>query len=198
MIKIDTGSNLIARYDEVVPESFCEAVIDYIHKEKPLDKIITEGMPWHNSDSIPFVSIKDQKLRGLVDSYRFLLTQLVHDTFDDIVYPHFSDIVVWRKNMEMDFHKDNGYEGEDQNVFRMRKYSMVLYLNDNYLGGETVIRQENKPDYVSVPKQGSVVIFKSNDECIHGVNKIIKGTRYTLATWFADDVQHCESIDGRT
>lgn len=197
MRKVDTGSPIIARYDHVVSHEECNSIIDYLLTEKAVDKIVKHGMPWENSDNLSFIDVKDKKVRAMIDRYRFTLTQLVYETYREIAYPHFSDLVVWRKDMEMGFHKDNGYEGSDQNIFRIRKYSAILYLNDNYLGGETVIKQENKPDFVSVPKQGSVTIFKSNEECFHGVNQIKKGTRYTIASWFSTDIYDCEVVDNK-
>ena len=96
----------------------------------------------------------------------------------------------------MDLHKDNGYEGRSEDQFRMRHYSMVAYLNHDYEGGETVIKLKDKPDFISIPKQGSVVIFKSNEECIHGVNEVTDGTRITLPTWFTTDIKYCETMQG--
>jgi hypothetical protein len=196
MIQIDTGSAIIARYDNVVPPHVCNKIIKYILKEMREKKVAANGLlPWQNNDSFDFLRVKDKEVRAEIDLYRFTLTQLVSKKYDQIVYPHFSDLVVWRKGVKMDFHKDDGYEGPNENVFRMRKYSTILYLNDDYLGGETVIHQANKPDYISTPKQGSVVIFKSNDECEHGVNEILEGTRYTIASWFSLDINDCEVVD---
>ena len=73
---------------------------------------------------------------------------------------------------------------------------MVCYLNDDYSGGETVIKQEVGGNYISTPKQGSVVIFKSNEDCVHSVNKITYGTRYTMPIWFTDNIDHCETSMG--
>jgi hypothetical protein len=196
MIKIDTGSNLIARYDNAIPPSVCNHIINSVKNQIPDDKKITEGLPWHNSDNVAFVLLKNKEIKKIVDGYRFLLTQLVYEHYKTIVYPHFTDLVIWRPGTKMGFHKDDGYEGEDQNQFRVRKFSMITYLNDDYIGGETVIKLKDSDDYVSVPKQGSVVIFKSNDECIHGVNEVTKGTRFTLATWFATDIKDCELSEG--
>lgn len=195
MIKVDTGTDLVARYDDVIPELFCNTLVQYMQREKPVP-LQTEGeLPWLNQDNIPFSSIRNKRLRAVVDGYRFLLTQLVCQQYNTFVYPHFSDFVIWRKGMEMEFHKDDGYEGMEQNIFRCRKYSMVVYLNDNYVGGETVIQLDGLPDYVSKPKTGSVVIFKANDQCVHRVNRVEEGTRYTMANWFATDIDDVEVVD---
>lgn len=196
MLKIDTGTDLIARYDNIIPEHVCNHIVNYVKNSISDNKIKQGDLPWLNSDNIPFVKVQDEEIKKLIDSYRFLFTQLTFFHFRQIVYPHFSDLVLWRPGMKMAFHKDNGYEGRSEDQFRMRHYSMVAYLNHDYKGGETVIKIKDRPDYVSVPKQGSVVIFKSNEECIHGVNEVTDGIRVTLPTWFATDIKHTETILG--
>ncbi len=196
MIKVDTGSNLIARYDDVIPKNVCDQIVKYVISNTSNKKNLNGSLPWFNSDTIPFVDVRDDNLKKIIDTYRFLFTQLVLDHYKQFVYPHFTDIVVWRKGMKMDFHRDNGYDGDHENQFRVRTYSMVAYLNDDYLGGETVVKLDGQPDYISTPKQGSVVIFKSNHECIHGVNKVVEGTRVTMPTWFSTGVESCETMRG--
>jgi len=196
MIKVNTGSDLIARYDSVIPENICERIVNYVTDSIPENKIRQGALPWQNNDNIPFLKIQDLEIKKLIDGYRYIFTQLVFDHYNQIVFPHFSDLVLWREGMKMDFHKDNGYEGRSEDQFRMRHYSMVAYLNHDYEGGETVIKIDGKPDYISKPKQGSVVIFKSNEECIHGVDEVTEGTRITLPTWFTTELKHCETMQG--
>lgn len=196
MIRVETGSELITRYDNVMPKNVCDTIVEYALEKKSKDKSIEGKLPWKNNDTLAFVKIENNEIKKLIDIYRFLHTQLVFFHCKNIVFPHFYDLVVWREGMKMNFHKDDGYEGEEEDKFRVRKYSMITYLNDDYVGGETVIKLAGKPDYISVPKQGSVVIFKSNEECIHGVNEIKSGTRVTLASWFTNDINHCETMHG--
>jgi len=197
MIKVETGSDLIARYDNVIPESICERIVNYVTDNIPENKIKQGDLPWLNNDNIPFVNIKDVEIKKLIDGYRFLLTQLVFDHYKQIVFPHFTDLVLWREGMKMSFHKDNGYEGKNEEQFRPRTYSMVVYLNHDYEGGETIIKINNTSEYISTPKQGSIVIFKSNEECIHGVNEVTEGTRITLPIWFATEIKECETMLGK-
>lgn len=58
----------------------------------------------------------------------------------------------------------------------------VTYLNDNYVGGQTVI------DGISIqPISGRTVYFdgKLHKHC---VNHILKGTRYTITIWYGRQV----------
>jgi predicted 2-oxoglutarate/Fe(II)-dependent dioxygenase YbiX len=193
MIKVNTDTDLIARYDDVIPDDVCDSIVRYIQSEKPFIRLTISGeLPWNNSDSIKYIDIQDKAVRGLVEKYRFLLTQIAGNHYNNILYPHFSDLVLWRNGMKMSFHKDDGYQNWE--YFKARKYSSVAYLNDNYVGGETVIKYENK-EYVSKPKKGSVVFFKSNEECLHCVNEIYSGTRYIFANWFTLDINSCEVYD---
>lgn len=57
--------------------------------------------------------------------------------------------------------------------------SFILYLNDDYFGGETVLE-----DTVTIiPKTGRLLIF-TNGTIPHRVNVIKSGVRYVIAGWF--------------
>ena len=77
------------------------------------------------------------------------------------------EIVLWPKGSFMDPHYDEG-----------DYLSFIVYLNDNYKGGETIIN-----DISIKPKKGSIVIF-SNGSYLHNVNKVIDKERYTLIAWY--------------
>lgn len=55
----------------------------------------------------------------------------------------------------------------------------ITYLNDNYKGGQTFY----KDDIIFKPKQCRSIFFDGK-YYRHGVKKITKGTRYTIATWY--------------
>ena len=194
MIRVETGAPFIARYDNVFSLDACSSLVEYIQKVIPRDRPSYDGMPWDNRDSLAFVSISDLEIRKSLDSQRFLVSQLIHSHYRDIVYPHYSELVVWREGKSMPLHKDDGQPGYDEAFLWMRKYSVVVYLNDDYSGGETVIKPTVGREFVSVPKTGSIVIFKSNEECMHGVTEITSGTRFTHALWFTDRMVYHETV----
>ena len=61
-------------------------------------------------------------------------------------------------------------------------YSSLVYLNDDYEGGEIVFPEY---DLVISPKAGEVVTFPTNAMYLHGVNQVKSGTRYNIVLkWF--------------
>lgn len=74
-------------------------------------------------------------------------------------------------------HADNIHHSHDQQ-YGYPSTSLLLFLNDDYEGGEIVIS-----DNVYKPEKGSAIIFPSNFMFPHYVNKITKNERYSIITW---------------
>ena len=73
---------------------------------------------------------------------------------------------------------------------RHRQITLILYLNDCPEGGELVLYnrdQKNIKDFIIKPKQGSMVIFFSN-QIYHEVLPVTH-PRYSITTWFRDDLE---------
>lgn len=69
---------------------------------------------------------------------------------------------------------------QDQGV-SSRVLSVLLYLNDDYEGGEIEFRHSNLK---FKPKAGSVLFFPSNFLYVHEVYPVTKGPRYALPNWY--------------
>ena len=65
-----------------------------------------------------------------------------------------------------------------------RDYTALVYLNDNFTGGELVFPDR---DVVIIPKSGLFVGFHSNHEFVHAVPNVLSGKRYSLPVWFTMD-----------
>ena len=59
------------------------------------------------------------------------------------------------------------------------KFAFILYLNDDYSGGETIIENET----IIKPKTGRILLF-TNGNIMHRVNKVLSGTRFVISGWF--------------
>lgn len=69
---------------------------------------------------------------------------------------------------------------QDQGV-SSRVLSVLLYLNDDYEGGEIEFMHSNLK---FKPKAGSVLFFPSNFLYVHEVYPVTKGPRYALPNWY--------------
>lgn len=94
----------------------------------------------------------------------------------------FTDILCfnrWRVDDMQHAHAD------DANGFGWRKFGCVLYLNEEYEGGEIYFPNQN----VSIkPKANTLAFFPGDDEYLHGVKPITSGIRYTLSTFWTYEV----------
>jgi predicted 2-oxoglutarate/Fe(II)-dependent dioxygenase YbiX len=71
----------------------------------------------------------------------------------------------------------------DGGTFTKRSVSPILYLNDEYEGGEIEFLNFN----IKVkPKSGSLIVFPSNYAYRHIAHPVTSGTKYAIVTWLHD------------
>lgn len=99
----------------------------------------------------------------------------MHDRFINYIYSidktvsvEYFEIVKRFPNTFMEYHKD----------FEYQKYTSVIYLNDDFEGGETVVE-----DIPIKPKVGKMVTFEGTKK-LHGINLIKKTPRFVVTVWY--------------
>jgi hypothetical protein len=87
-------------------------------------------------------------------------------------------------------HSDNSELDGTPNAWRENKLVTIIYLNDNYSGGELYFRDHG----ISIsPKLGSVVVFDVGIGNVHGVKTITSGDRTTvMCSWDYADSEYDE------
>ena len=76
-------------------------------------------------------------------------------------------------------------------AYVQRDYSAVIYLNDDFDGGDFFFAHRNRSAEVSLrPKCGRIVGFNAAE--LHGVKAVVKGQRCALAMWYTMDLSHKE------
>ncbi|XP_066296909.1 prolyl 3-hydroxylase 1-like [Branchiostoma lanceolatum] len=75
-----------------------------------------------------------------------------------------------------------------------RHYSAVMFLNDDFKGGEFFFAHNatHNAQATVQPKCGRLVAFSSGPENPHGVQAVLQGRRCVLAMWYTLDKQHDE------
>lgn len=86
----------------------------------------------------------------------------------DVSFINYYQIVEWQPGSYQETHKD----------FSEHPYTSIVYLNDDYDGGETVVGSD-----IVTPETGSIITFKGK-ETDHSVREVRNNTRYTLAVWY--------------
>lgn len=76
------------------------------------------------------------------------------------------------------------YNPGNQTSEVLNEYSSILYLNDEYEGGELYFEEL---DLLIKPKANQLVFFPSGSEFRHEVKPVLSGDRYTLASFYTTD-----------
>jgi hypothetical protein len=113
--------------------------------------------------------------------------EAVEKVFDRKVRANTSHAQKWDVGGFASPHSDNSDHDGNPNAFEINKYVGILYLNDDYEGGELYFcdKNNNMEKYLSFkPNAYSYYVFPGGVENIHGVSEITKGTRYTMVSFW--------------
>lgn len=80
-------------------------------------------------------------------------------------------------------------------AYTWRDYSAILYLNDDFDGGEFFFvndRKERRVQGTVQPRCGRIVAFSAGGENLHGVRAVRSGRRCAVALWFTQDEKYLE------
>lgn len=106
----------------------------------------------------------------------------------DDVYADTFHIVRWFDGQFQPAHQDNMENvmyGVD--FFKHRSYGSIIYLNDDFDGGETCYPQY---DICVSPKAGKLAVHLGDGDHLHSVNQIKGGTRYTIAAFWGTEKEY--------
>lgn len=145
-----------------------------------------------------------QKYNNLLDNVQ----TLVEEHFNKKVKIESAQLTRWRVGRDQPPHIDYFIESEEHDydellknhwskdfaiefgkTFNNKHYSAMLYLNEDFEGGELYFPQHN--NFTLIPKPGMLILFEGNDKNFHGVTKVQSGIRYTISMFFTreDHVQ---------
>lgn len=95
---------------------------------------------------------------------------------DEELYHENYNVLKYRTGQEYKAHYDGG-------TYTKRSVSAIVYLNNNYEGGELEFPNFN----IKIkPEPGMLVIFPANYAYTHIAHPVTSGTKYAIVTWFHD------------
>jgi hypothetical protein len=101
------------------------------------------------------------------------------------VYSDSVQLVKWSPGMSMPAHADNANPDGSSHPMPWRDYASVIYLNDEYQGGEFYFE---KIGVEIKPVTGMMIAFPGGMRHFHGVREVRDGARYTMPGWYTKDV----------
>ena len=154
---------------------------------------------WERSTIDPFWDNRLIRAQDIYDQYDKQLGLLMFDlrnrTAEKIkeayrlneVYADMTTLVRWFPGQEQTLHADDMTNLEGHEHFNHREFGSIIYLNNNYSGGNTYYSQH---DIQIVPEPGMLAVHPGDTEHFHGVTKVEGNIRYTIASFWTTNKQY--------
>ena len=158
--------NHIILWDNVLTKKECDFLIDYYGKYQfgePSSNLssfltLTLSKKWRTVPVHHFLHFRVNLIR------RKIISKVTKRTKKKL---QFDMICHWPNQSLMHLHRDH----------IVTPYALICYLNDDYVGGETIICNQK-----ITPKYGRMIFYDGLNNP-HSVNSVI-GNRYTYTAWF--------------
>ncbi len=181
-MKITTHRQDVFEVEDFLTTSEAQDLIDYYESDPESwqqtcfynARVMDPIAPWQSDKS---ESIDETYMKSL----RFKLQQLAESLFNRELKNLSLSAHKWLEGAFADYHSDNTELDGTPNAWRENKLVTIIYLNDDYSGGDFVFRDH--PIKIS-PKAGTVVVFDVGIDNVHGVTEVISGTRWTMLASF--------------
>lgn len=121
---------------------------------------------------------------------------------EEVVYPDLFQIVRWFPGQEQPPHCDDMTDhkheedlmlkpdGPGLEWYEHRHYGSIIYLNDDYNGGQTYYPQH---DVFITPKAGMLAVHPGDPNHMHGVTTVKDSIRYTIASFWTREKEYYDS-----
>ena len=175
----------IGYYQNIISNDLCDKLIDYSDNQKLLQPSTYSTSSGKSDRSNERVKMDDGWFRNGEKYYNDIkncfmtVIKKYREKHADFVCQRHTDFRLnkYSEGGFMSRHVDNIHHSHGQE-YGYPQASALLFLNDDYEGGHfhiSGLRYETK--------KGSAIIFPSNFMFPHEVNRIEKGTRYSIVTW---------------
>jgi hypothetical protein len=176
-----TNHPLIVSFEEFVDKTILSSLINEFRNQKIWNYNIDINFP----EEIKNVLLSDETIQE--NSHIFTLVSnlcnVINNYFGETYCSVMPSVRRWEKGELQTPHMDN-IEPDGRIPFTEKKdfypypiidLTALIYLNDDYLGGEIYFPKRN----IEIkPKAGSILVWPASEN--HGVKKILDGNRYTI------------------
>ena len=180
MLNSTEYKNDIVEFFNVLSEEECNQLINYFNSDESQWQVTC----FYGSRVMdPYINLNDSShiTREYLDNLRIKFKDIAFNVCKKDLKNLSLSAHKWDIGAYADHHSDNTELDGTPNAWQDNKFVTIVYLNDNYDGGNLLFKDHN----LSIsPKQGSVVAFDPGFHNLHGVSEIKTGTRYTMLASF--------------
>ena len=180
--QLGVDRNRIVEVKDFVEPEMSEALVKYFEKEDRWGETAFNGS--HGAPVQPG-AVKPSEF-GLSDTIFEDINQKLEEAVAGVygrkVKASSIQAQKWEEGSSANPHSDNSdFDGNPTEGFADLKYVGILYLNEDYEGGDLFFPEHD----ISIhPNPGSMYIFSGGVENIHGVTEITSGTRYSVVSFW--------------
>jgi len=156
------------------------------------DRFFDDRFLWINS-----LPSTENRAKRLMQATRYRIIGILRAFYAEPapLYADTIQLVKWLEGQGMPAHADNAHPDGSRHNTPWRKYASVVYLNDDYEGGELFI----EPLRIRIEtRKGLLLGFRGDFSHAHGVTTVTHGVRYTMPAWYTDEVEHRDRYDRET
>jgi len=180
--KLGVDQNRIVEIPGFVPADISEKMVEYFKKEDRWGETAfngSRGAPTQPGLNRPSeFGLSDD----IFDTINSKLEDAIRIVYGKDVTPTSIHAQKWEVGSSANPHSDNSdFDGNPTEGFDNLKYVGILYLNDDYEGGDLFFPEHE----ISIhPNAGSMYLFSGRVENIHGVTEITSGVRYSVVSFW--------------
>lgn len=186
---------MILQYDNFMPEDQYSALRKYVENTNAWQK--NSNKLWNMRCVNTFnIDIKETTVLSYIKNMHLKVKRQIEEHLSPIGELH-AETIQFQRTFRTEFdqppHSDStGNNGEDNGTGH-RKFSCLLYLNDNFKGGNLWFPKQNLE---VIPQPNKLVLFPATFEYMHGVKQVTSGVRYSiLEFWQYNDKNFlCEDV----
>lgn len=186
---------MILQYENFMPEKEYLILRDYVERTDAWQK--NSNKLWNLRCVNTFnIDISEKEVLKSIKNMHLQVKKEIEENLSPTGELH-AGMIQFQRTFTTEFdnppHSDStGNNGEDNGTGH-RKFSCLLYLNDNFKGGNLWFPKQNTE---IIPEPNKLVLFPATFEYMHGVKQVTSGVRYSiLEFWeYGDKNLLCEDV----
>jgi len=183
-------NDFIGTYSNVYDSKFCDSIIKSFDYYQDIDAVFCEDNQFENSNAGRFDWALDlaEMNPAMKDNQSQLLNETLKPCFDEYVnvFGHLKTIPMYSLSQKIQKTPAGGgyhvWHDENSNLEHANRCLVwMIYLNDDYQGGETEFLYYKKRIQ---PEKGKLLIWPAGMTHCHRGGLVLEGTKYIATGWF--------------